>query len=78
MTIEEKRENFLKNESPIIVMEVLSKDNNGEISMEAVEKLRSLGYKLYFINSNGNLIKLDGNLIESFESNSFDNFIFKK
>lgn len=71
-------EDFLKNESPIIAMEVLAKDNNGEISMEAVEKLRSLGYKSYSINSNGTLIRADGNLIESFELNSFSNFIFKK
>jgi FkbM family methyltransferase len=65
-------EDFLKNESPIIAMEVLLKDNNGEISMEAVEKLRSLGYKSYFINRDGNLKEIQGEL------NSFDNFIFKK
>ncbi|HOW13085.1 MAG TPA: FkbM family methyltransferase [Candidatus Pacearchaeota archaeon] len=71
-------EKILKNESPIIAMEVWSKDNNGEISMEAVEKLRDLGYKSYSINSSGDLIKVDGNLIENFELNSFSNFIFKK
>ncbi len=64
-------ENFLKNESPIIAMEVWSKEAKGEISMEAVEKLRNLGYKSYFINLDGSLKEIQGEL-------TGDNYIFKK
>jgi len=71
-------ENFLKNESLIIAMEVWAKDNNGEISMEAVEKLRDLGYRSYFINQEGDITEAEGNLIENFNLNNFDKFVFKK
>ncbi len=37
------RRNFLKNESPIIAMKIWSQKDNGEIPMEAVEKLKDCG-----------------------------------
>lgn len=67
---------FLKNESPIIAMEIWSQKNSGEISMEAVEKLKDYGYKSYFINRDGTLKEVEGEKIITFDV--FDNFIFKK
>jgi len=64
-------ENFLRNESPIIAMEVWSLKEGGKISMKAVEKLRDLEYKSYFIDLGGNLKEVQGDLVG-------DNYIFKK
>lgn len=71
---------FLKNNSPIISMEVWDKNNGGEISMKAVEKLRELGYQTYFINLAGDLEKINGDLSEKvFQDNlPNDNYIFLK
>jgi FkbM family methyltransferase len=69
---------FLKNESPIIAMEIWSQKNNGEISTEAVEKLKDYGYKSYFINRDGTLKEVEGNLPKIITFDLFDNFIFKK
>ncbi len=59
-------------------MEVWSKDNNREISMEAVEKLRSLGYRSYSINKDGEIEEVCDNLLKIITLNLFDNFILKK
>jgi FkbM family methyltransferase len=71
---------FFKNNSPIITIEVLPSNKGGEISMEAVEKLRRLGYKSYFINNDGdiNLVKGDLSQIVDKENLFSDNFVFKK
>lgn len=69
--------NLLKNNHPVISLEVCRLDNGGELSMVAVEKLRALGYRSYAIKDDGNLIKDDGNLSETMDS-AFDNFIFMK
>lgn len=70
---------FFKNNSPIIAMEVWSKDKGGEISMRAVEKLREFGYQSYTIKE-GELEKIDSDLSEVVLSYNLDgyNFIFKK
>jgi len=56
--------NFFKNNSPIISMEVWSKNDNGETSMQAVNLLRNLGYQSFYIDFDGNLHKIDGDLSE--------------
>ncbi|MEM5785481.1 MAG: FkbM family methyltransferase [Candidatus Aenigmatarchaeota archaeon] len=72
--------NFFKKNSPIITMEVWSKDNNGEISMKAVELLRSIGYQSYYIDISGEIHKINGDLSEFVMKNEniSDNFVFKK
>jgi FkbM family methyltransferase len=72
--------NFFKNNAPIIAMEVWPKNNNSEISMQAVNLLRNLGYKSFYIDFDGNLYKIDGDLSEFVAKNKkgLDNFIFKK
>jgi hypothetical protein len=76
----EGEKKFFESESPIIAMEVWSKENGGEISEEAVNKLKKLGYKSYFINFDGELIKTKDNLSNLIFSKGMtgDNFIFKK
>ncbi|GIW65418.1 MAG: hypothetical protein KatS3mg093_397 [Candidatus Parcubacteria bacterium] len=69
-------ENFLRNYSPIISLEIWGKDNNGELSMKAVNFLRNLNYKSYYVNENGELEERNGDL--SLGIIGFDNFIFKK
>ncbi len=71
---------FFKNNSPIIAMEVWCSKEGGEISMEALEKLRELGYKSHLINKDGDLELLNGDLslIVDQENLYNDNFIFKK
>jgi FkbM family methyltransferase len=70
--------NFFKNNSPIISMEVWSKNGNGEISMQAVNLLRNLGYQSFYIDFDGNLHKIDGYLSEFVvkSKKGLDNFIF--
>ncbi len=79
LVIEGGRE-FFKNNSPIIAMEVWSQEEGGRISMQAVEKLRNLGYKSYFINFGGELEEAGGDLAEMASKNNLpaDNFVFKK
>ena len=67
---------FLNENSPIISLEVWSKTNNGELSMKAVNFLRNLGYKSYFIKDDGELEYMDGDL--TVKINNLDNFIFMK
>lgn len=68
---------FFKNNNPIIVMEVWSKEEGYEISKKAIEKLRNLGYQPYFINNDGELEKIEGDLSSTIK-HSFENFVFKK
>jgi FkbM family methyltransferase len=72
--------NFLRQNSPLIAMEVWSKKERGEISMVAVEKLRNLGYKSYFIDLNGELHETKGDLSKKVmeENLTNDNFVFLK
>ncbi len=71
---------FLKNNNPIIAMEVWSGEEGKNFSMKAVEKLWSLGFKSYYINKKGDLEKIDKDLSEKVyeEGLSNDNFIFLK
>ncbi len=71
---------FFKNNSPIISLEVWSSKEGGRISMKTVEKLRNIGYQPYLINKNGELEKVDEDLLIIIEKEGLneDNFIFKK
>jgi len=70
---------FFKDNSPIITMEVWSKDNGGEISMEAVSILEKLGYHPYFINNNGDLEHTPFILEENFKNEiKIENYVFIK
>lgn len=72
-------ENFLKENSPILIMEVCSSYNGGEVSMLAVEMLRRLKFISYKINSFGELEKIEGDLAKKINgSEAFDNFVFLK
>jgi len=68
---------FFKNNSPIIAMEVWTGDNCKKISMRPVEMLRSLGFQSHYINFDGEIEKIDGDLSEVVRSCG-DNFIFLK
>ncbi|MGC9031684.1 MAG: FkbM family methyltransferase [Minisyncoccia bacterium] len=72
--------NFFKNYSPIITLEAWSPEEGGEISMRAVQKLRDLGYKSYFINQDGELEFVEGDLSLIVKKQNLydDNFVFKK
>lgn len=72
--------NFFKNNAPIIAMEVWAKKHGGKISMEAVDLLRKLGYQSYYIDIEGEIHKIDGDLSEFVEKRNkgLDNFVFKK
>lgn len=71
---------FFKNSSPIVTIEVWSKNANGEISMEAVNLLRRLGYQSYYIDIEGDIHKIEGDLSQFVKERkkSLDNFVFKK
>jgi len=68
---------FLKNNSPIIVMEVWPGENGKNISMEPVEELRNLGFQSYYLDFRGELQKVQGDLSRLPRFNG-DNFIFLK
>lgn len=72
--------NFFEDYCPLIVLEVWSTKNNGEISMKAVNLLRTLGYQSYYIDIEGDMHQINGDLSEFVEKNkkSLDNFLFKK
>lgn len=76
MIIEGARQ-FLKNNSPIITMEVWSGENGKNISMRSVEMLRNLGFQSYYIDSQGELQKARGDL-SKLPRLYGDNFIFLK
>jgi FkbM family methyltransferase len=71
---------FFKNNSPLISMEIWKKAGGGEISRKAVEKLRHLGYKSYYLNLDGEIEKIEGDLTERVAQDDlpFDNYIFLK
>jgi FkbM family methyltransferase len=71
---------FFRNNSPIIAMEVWCSKEGGEISTEALEKLRESGYKSHLINKDGDLELVNGDLslIVDQENLYNDNFVFKK
>ena len=68
---------FFKNNSPIIAMEVWTGGNGRKISMRSVEMLRRLGFQSHYINFDGGIEKIDGDLSEVVRSCG-DNFIFLK
>lgn len=65
--------NFLQTNSPIIAMEVWGGEKR-EIALVAVKKLRQLGYKLYYIDLNGDIVQTN----DCPFSEEGDNFIFMK
>ena len=71
---------FLKENSPIIIIEVWGKEYRGEISMEAIRILRELGYQPHFIHSNGDLIRVESALsLNTFlRKIQIDNLVFTK
>jgi len=71
-------EALLGGHSPIVALEVWGKDNGGEVSMRAVDRLRALGYLSFSLTSEGDLEKADGDLSALAPSLGGDNFIFKK
>lgn len=70
-------EDIFRNNNILISLEVCRFDNGGDASMQAVEKLRSFGYKSYAITHDGELELVEGNLSRILDT-AFDNFIFKK
>ena len=71
-------EEFFKNNSPTIAMEVWPKNGGGEISMRAVNKLKELGYQSYIIEKDGGLKKNTGDLSKISLNHCSENFVFKK
>lgn len=71
-------DHFLSENAPVVAMEIWGADNGGEISMRAVERLRSLGYVSYSIDSEGDLERIEGDLSMISSLTGGDNFIFKK
>jgi FkbM family methyltransferase len=69
---------LLSSNAPIIALEVWGKNNGGDISMKAVDLLRTLGYKSFSIDKQGNLDAVSGDLSEIAPGNGGDNFIFRK
>jgi FkbM family methyltransferase len=69
---------LLMEHSPIIAMEVWGKGDGGEISMQAVNLLRELGYQSFSIASNGEISIVEGDLSAMARKEGGDNFIFKK
>ena len=68
---------FLRNNAPVISMEVWRKDKNGDISMEAVKLLRELGYCPHFITSEGEMVPARGNILEQITL-GYENIIFTR
>ncbi|MDD3488185.1 MAG: FkbM family methyltransferase [Candidatus Pacebacteria bacterium] len=68
---------FLKNNSPIIAMEVWSGDPGKNISMKAVEGLRNLGFQPHCLNTNGEIYKIKRDLSKS-SRQCTEMLIFKK
>lgn len=69
---------FLSTHAPVIAMEVWGKDNGGPISMQAVKRLYSYGYKASIINPDGTLTETAEDLSLIAPSHGGDNFIFTK
>ncbi len=70
-------EDIFRNNNILISLEVCRFDNGGDTSMQAVEKLRSFGYKSYAITKDGEFELVEGDLSHKLTM-AFDNFIFKK
>lgn len=69
---------FFSSHSPTISLEVWSADNNGTVSMQAVEKLRALGYASLHIHDDGTASEVTGDLSMLAPAHGADNFIFRK
>jgi len=71
---------FLKDNNPVIAMEVVGMKRGGEFSLRAIENLYDLGFKSYQITEEGNLELLEELHPEKIfdEQSKVDNFIFKK
>jgi FkbM family methyltransferase len=72
--------NFFKNDNPIIAMEVFTGELGERFSLKAINILKDLGYQPYFIDDDGEIHKVNGNLIKFIESKNkvLDNCVFIK
>jgi FkbM family methyltransferase len=68
---------LLKNNSPIIAIEVWSNDGR-KFSQEAINLLTQLNFKPHFINENGDLFQIKPEEIYNCIERSLDNFVFRK
>lgn len=71
-------QSFFSSHSPVIAMEVWGKGNKWELSMNAAERLRAMGYKSYRMDNGGDIYEIKGDLSTEVSSIGGDNFIFKK
>ncbi len=69
-------EKTIKNNNPLIIMEVWGNKEGKNISKQAIEKLKNLDYKIYKIDKNGDLLNI--NKIHFNKIDDFDNYVFKK
>lgn len=72
---------FFKNFSPIVAMEVASNNHYlANLYTEAIRLLKSLGYKSFYLNEEGELKRAEGDLTKLVEKSGYicDNFIFLK
>ena len=67
---------FLKNNSPIISLEVWEKDRGRKYHLKAINFLKKLGYSMFRIKNDGELEKIEK--INFDKMTGFKNFIFKK
>ncbi len=67
---------FLRSNSPIVILEVWSGNMGKNISMKAVGLLRNMGYKSHYIDENGDIHEIEGDLSNIKEYGG--NFVFKK
>ena len=72
-------DNFLRDNSPILVMEYLSNDRGNEAHIKAEKNLLEFGYFTFIIDQNGEAISLD-NISDYLNKNNLesDNIVFMK
>ncbi len=73
--------NFFRNFSPVVAMEVWSKEEDlNNLHQNAIRLLKSFGYKCFYINEEGDLKTTNEDLSEIVKKSgfSYDNFIFRK
>ena len=69
---------FFSSHAPIIAMEIWGKENKWELSMNAAERLRGMGYQSFRLTDQGDVQKIDGDLSAEVSPAGAENFIFKK
>ena len=69
---------FFSAHAPIIAMEIWGKENKWELSMNAAERLRSMGYQSFRLDSEGAMHLVSGDLSNTVSPRGGEDFIFKK